>query len=167
MRSIPVTDAFDRQDSMEELEATLPPDQIEWLRQVAEARDVSVGHVIRTILTACIRKEESSSTDSEDERATGDGVPPSFAEEANEQSASGTSSEDSLLNRLRSTAEQLDESSPKELEEESYQVEQERGTDEQKRADGEGEERASERSKEASSDAGSIGAEERSMFDMV
>ncbi len=54
---IPVTDAFDDTDPMESLEVKLTPDQIQWLRTTAEERDLSVDHVLRTILNTQMREE--------------------------------------------------------------------------------------------------------------
>lgn len=153
-----------------QLEVALSPDQIEWLHRAAEARDVSVGHVIRAMLTARIREEEeSSSREPEEGRHIGDGRPPSFAEEANKRSASGDSSGDNLLNRLRSMEEKLDMSSMTNGGNESSQAKEERGADEQKWTDPKDkeEERGGGQSTEVPPEAGSEGTEQRSMFDMV
>lgn len=57
---VPVTDAFDDSDQLESLQVKLTPDQIEWLRQTADERDLSLDHVLRTILTAQMRNEEDA-----------------------------------------------------------------------------------------------------------
>lgn len=121
MTSVPVTDAFDNSTSMDLLEVELTSAQVEWLEQTAEERGVSVGHVLRTIVTAQMRTDEEQSRS----MASGDGMPVSFSGEepesasadetsSNEASANTSSDPDHLLNRLRSTNQQLKKISEKE-----------------------------------------------------
>jgi primosomal protein N' len=122
---VPVTDAFDDTDQLESLEVTLTSEQIEWLRQTADERDLPVDHVLRTILTAQMRDEnETAAPPSE----SGDSIPhspdkhptPSSAEaersatddvpETDESSSNESSSEDdspSIVESLRSASERL------------------------------------------------------------
>lgn len=41
MTSVPVTDAFDESEAMDQLEVELPPAQMEWLEEMAEKQGVS------------------------------------------------------------------------------------------------------------------------------
>ncbi len=74
--SIPVTDAFDDTDQFESLRVELSPEQIEWLEETAAERGLSVGHMLRTIITAQMRGSDVPSSTSE---TSGDGAvrPPS------------------------------------------------------------------------------------------
>jgi len=62
--NVPVTDAFSGGTSLESLEVELTPKQVEWLRSKAAKRDLSVDHVLRSLITDQIRSrgEETSAT---------------------------------------------------------------------------------------------------------
>lgn len=106
MTSVPVTDAFDDSETMEPLDIEMTPAQIEWLEQTAAERGVSVGHVLRTIVTAQMRAAEDDASASATH--AGDGRPPSFSdEEGTDASARPSDDEDNLLDRLRAVNEQL------------------------------------------------------------
>lgn len=50
-------DAFDEAGSLETLEVKLTPKQIDWLEREADERNLSLDHVLRSIVTAQIREE--------------------------------------------------------------------------------------------------------------
>lgn len=176
MQSIPVTDAFNENDVMSSLEVELTPSQIEWLEQAAEQQDVSIGHVIRMLLTARMREADpSSSLDRGNETTTGDGVPPDFADEvveagASEESSTEASSDDNLLDRLRSTHEQFKELAGEKGNDDANQTDEGRQIQQDVERTAQDEQRDGgivEKSMAAPSDPTSESEEERSMFDMV
>jgi len=116
MTSVPVTDAFDESEAMDQLEVELPPAQMEWLEETAEKQGVSVGHVLRAVVMGQMRESQASPSAP---AYSGDGKPPSFSEEVEEMGtdATGTtpdSSErsaenDCLLDRPRSFSKKQEE----------------------------------------------------------
>ncbi len=110
MTSVPVTDAFDESDAMESMEVELTLSQIEWLKQTAEERGVSVGHVLRTVVTAQMRMEANGPAAAR----SGDGAPPAFADERSGATSSEKAEDDRLIARLRAAKEKLDELSESE-----------------------------------------------------
>lgn len=105
MTFVPVTDAFDESEKMNSVEVEMTPAQIEWLEQMAEERGVSVGYLLRTIVTAKMR---TAGADEREPSAvhSGDGAAPS-ALEGETEDAPTQSDEDNLLDRLRAVNEQL------------------------------------------------------------
>lgn len=109
---IPVTDAFDDTGQLQSLEIELSPHQIEWLRQKADERGLSVDHMVRTILTAQMRDEDGD--DAVRSSESGDGVPHSH-DDAPTPSVSGDDEmgeeddETSIVESLRSASERLQE----------------------------------------------------------
>lgn len=59
--SVPITDAFDAADPMESLDVALTPQQIAWLKDTAAERDLSLDHMLRTLINAQMRAEKSPS----------------------------------------------------------------------------------------------------------
>ena len=116
MTSVPVTDAFDESEAMDQLEVELPPAQIEWLEEMAEKQGVSVGHVLRAVVMGQMRESEASPSAP---AYSGDGKPPSFSEEVEEMGKDATDAipdsnersaeNDCLLDRLRSFSKKLEE----------------------------------------------------------
>jgi hypothetical protein len=110
---VPVTDAFDDTDQLESLEVKLTPKQIEWLKQTAAERDLSLDHVLRTILTAQMRDDEAAAPPPE----SGDSIPrspdeqptPSRAEPKPTSDGDSPSEDDSpsIVESLRSASERL------------------------------------------------------------
>lgn len=105
---IPITDAFDNPDSMEELEVAFTPEQMEWLAQKAEDRNLSIGHLLRAMVEE--KRNESASSASS---FSGDGVPHAVGtgegprtrtEETDSGDAEGAST---LIEELRSANERL------------------------------------------------------------
>jgi hypothetical protein len=111
---VPITDAFDKTDRLESLEVELTSKQIEWLRQKADERDLSLDHVLRSIITAQIRSQpdgldaSSSSTPSEDREPSAPS-PASTNGTADRSDASGAADDDSpsIVDSLRSASERL------------------------------------------------------------
>lgn len=60
---IPVTDAFDETDTFESLNVQLHPDHIEWLQSRAEAYDLSIEHVLRSVINAQMRADDVAPSD--------------------------------------------------------------------------------------------------------
>jgi len=52
---IPVTEAFDDDEELEPVTVKLQRDQLKWLRSQAESLDLSVGHVLRSVVNAQMR----------------------------------------------------------------------------------------------------------------
>lgn len=57
---IPITEAFNDTDQFESLLVEFAPEQIEWLEETAAARGLSLGHMLRTIITAHMRGVDDS-----------------------------------------------------------------------------------------------------------
>jgi len=112
---VPVTDAFDKTDQLESLRVELTPKQIEWLEDTAAERGLSVGHLLRSIITAQMRGvDETPSVPN----ASGDGTSrPASMDVAGNGSATTTESRDekesdnsdppSIVESLRSASERL------------------------------------------------------------
>lgn len=106
---IPVTDAFDETDSLDTLEVKLTPKQIDWLRQKADDRNLSLDHVLRSIVTTQIREdamERSGDSRSGDGATHATGTPSSDTETSEPDDKNRTSS--SIVESLRSARERLD-----------------------------------------------------------
>jgi len=107
---VPVTDAFDDSDQLESLEVKLTPDQIEWLEQMAAKRNLSLDHMLRTLLTAKMREAEEPSPPSPE---SGDSIPhspdeaPTPSEAASETNAKEDDDSPSIVESLRSASERL------------------------------------------------------------
>lgn len=106
---IPVTDAFDDADQLESLEVKLSPKQIEWLKQTAADRDLSLDHMLRTILTAKMREEEASASLPPE---SGDSIPqsPNAAPTPSSTEPEEDTADDdppSIVESLRSASERL------------------------------------------------------------
>lgn len=71
---VPITDAFDESDRLESLEVELTRKQVEWLREKADERNLSLDHVLRSVITAQIRGQDESMEPSSP--VSGDGQPP-------------------------------------------------------------------------------------------
>jgi len=114
---VPVTDAFDQTDPLESLEVELTPEQIEWLRETAAERGLSIDHMLRSIITAQMRGVDDSAerpSNSGDGAAhsapVGDGTskpsapatPTDAADDENERS-----DPPSIVESLRSASERL------------------------------------------------------------
>lgn len=105
---VPITDAFDETDRLESLEVELTGKQIEWLREKAEERGVSLDHVLRSVVTAQIRAQNEA-----DETAlpktSGDGQPASTSTSGEDADERPTADDDnpSIVDSLRSASERL------------------------------------------------------------
>ena len=116
---VPITDAFDESDRLESVEVELTSKQLDWLREKADERGLSIDHVLRSVITAQIRAQGERLDESLDEPsprpASGDGqpsVPSSHSpnDAAAEDSSSSNSSSDkgaddgspSIVDSLRS-----------------------------------------------------------------
>lgn len=99
--NVPVTDAFSGGTSLESLEVELTPKQIEWLRAEAAERDLSVDHVLRSLITDQIRAR------GEDPSPT---TPPTGSDSSDSASEETTDdSSPSIVDSLRSANERLQE----------------------------------------------------------
>jgi hypothetical protein len=116
---VPITDAFDESDRLESVEVELTSKQIEWLRDKAAERDLSLDHVLRSVITAQIRAQDDG-LEAESSRQTlpGDGqpsTPPDAPSDAAPDRAStdetGADGADdgspSIVDSLRSASERL------------------------------------------------------------
>lgn len=61
---VPTTDAFDNDDQLEPLTAKLTPKQVGWLQAKAAEQNVSVDHILRSILTAQMQQESQALSES-------------------------------------------------------------------------------------------------------
>ncbi len=107
---VPITDAFDDTDEWESLNVELTAEQIEWLERKADERGVSVGHMLRTVLTAQMR----GTTDIPSPGPSGDGAPQSDSRESTDTSGTTGGKESdtdtpSIVESLRSASERLDD----------------------------------------------------------
>lgn len=134
---IPVTDAFDEKETLESLEVKLTPEQLNWLKEKANDRGLSLNHVIRATITAQIRadadevldpstSEEMSSPASSD--VSGDGMPPSPADisasdqsdrSADHEEEAEDASDSSIVDSLRTASERLQDLTEETASEES------------------------------------------------
>jgi hypothetical protein len=101
--NVPVTDAFDDTDQLKSLEVTLTAEQIEWLRENAEERNLSLDHMLRSVITAQMRSRSASDAPPVPS-ISGDGQPPSSSDADDEASDDGPSS---IVESLRSASERL------------------------------------------------------------
>jgi hypothetical protein len=104
---VPITDAFDETEHLESIEVELTRKQVEWLREKADERNLSLDHVLRSVVTAQIRAQNGD----------GSASPPPTPQ--NGQSSSTTSPDDgqadapaaddspSIVDSLRSASERL------------------------------------------------------------
>jgi len=104
---VPVTDAFDDSTALQSLEVKLTPRQIEWLKQKADERSLSLDHVLRALITKQIRNSNAPSPSSGDRNPSApasDDTPP-------RRHAAATPDEDdapaSIVESLRSASERL------------------------------------------------------------
>ena len=110
---VPITDAFDKTDRLESLEVELTRKQVEWLRQKADERDLSLDHVLRSIITAQIRAQndslDTSSTPSPSEDRDPSAPSTSTNGASDETDAADTADDDppSIVDSLRSASERL------------------------------------------------------------
>jgi hypothetical protein len=131
---VPITDAFDDSDRLESVEVELTSKQIEWLREKADERDLSLDHVLRSVITAQIRAQDDS-LDEASARSTprngqssvpapgrsGDGAAKASAP-ADSSSSSDTDADDgspSIVDSLRSASERLQDLTEKDDEAET------------------------------------------------
>lgn len=109
---VPVTDAFDDSDDFESLEVALTSNQLDWLRQKADERDLSLDHMLRSVITAQMRAQDDSEDTPPLPSASGDGQPtasPSADEDAMEDPPSIVDSLRSASKRLQNLTEQDDD----------------------------------------------------------
>lgn len=105
-------DSFDETDGLESLEVELTPKQIEWLRQIADERDLPFDHVLRSVITAQIRAQGDPEQQPPMPQTSGDGQPQSSSsaaslpEEKTEDEATDDESS-SIVDSLRSASERL------------------------------------------------------------
>jgi hypothetical protein len=107
---VPVTDAFDKTDPLESLEVQLTPKQIQWLKDTAADRGLSVDHMLRSIINAQIRgAEEAPPAPAERGDGTAHESPPNVSESTPEPDAEedGASDPPSIVESLRSASERL------------------------------------------------------------
>jgi len=131
---VPITDAFDDSDRLESVEVELTSKQIEWLRKKADERDLSLDHVLRSVITAQIRAQDDSldEASSRSRPTTGQpSAPPPArsgdgAVEASAPAGSSSSSETdaddgspSIVDSLRSASERLQDLTEKDDEAET------------------------------------------------
>ena len=109
---VPVTDAFDEADETENRTVELTPEQIDWLERKAESQGLSVDHVLRSIVTAAMRKAKEDPSPS---APGGDGAPKSSVSSSPTRSGNpGANKKDedkddghSIVESLRSANQQL------------------------------------------------------------
>lgn len=103
---------FNETDGLESLEVELTPRQIEWLRQMADERALSLDHVLRSVITSQIRAQGDVEQEPPMQEALGDGQPQSSAsttalpEEKTENEGTDDDSP-SIVDNLRSASERL------------------------------------------------------------
>lgn len=122
---VPITDAFDKTDRLESLEVELTSKQIEWLRQKADERDVSLDHVLRSVVTAQIRAQNDGVEEESAPSMSGDGQPASPPNESKDEEGASTSTDaadddtPSIVDSLRSASERLQDLTEKDDEAET------------------------------------------------
>ena len=130
---VPITDAFDDSDRLESVEIELTSKQIEWLREKADERDLSLDHVLRSVITAQIRAQDDSLDEASSRSRPSNGqpsVPPpgrgdgaaEASSPADSSSSSDTDADDgspSIVDSLRSASERLQDLTEKDDEAET------------------------------------------------
>ena len=106
---VPITDAFDETDRLESLNVELTSKQIEWLREKADERGLSLDHVLRSVVTAQIRAQNESGDEAAPPAMSGDGQPASASTSTEETEERSTADDDnpSIVDSLRSASERL------------------------------------------------------------
>lgn len=106
---VPITDAFDETDRLESLEVELTGKQIEWLREKAEERGVSLDHVLRSVVTAQIRAQDDGGSEAAPSTMSGDGQPASTSpsDEPTDERPTADDDTPSIVDSLRSASERL------------------------------------------------------------
>ncbi len=105
---IPVTDAFDDTDQFKSLEVELTTEQIDWLREKAEKQNLSLNHVLRSMITAQMRSEDEYGKEPYVPSASGDGQPVFSSASAEESTDDvGGNGSSSIVESLRSANERL------------------------------------------------------------
>ncbi|PSQ97125.1 MAG: hypothetical protein BRD55_04270 [Bacteroidetes bacterium SW_9_63_38] len=120
---VPATDAFDHTDEFDSLQVELTPEQIEWLEQTASDRGLSVGHLLRSIITAQMRgvdetpslPEESGGGASRSPSVDVSDKGPRSTDDP-EDEASDRSDAPNIVESLRSASERLQDLTEKEEE---------------------------------------------------
>jgi hypothetical protein len=136
---VPITDAFDESAHLESVEAELTSRQIEWLREKADERDLSLDHVLRSVITAQIRAQDDSLEDTgsrskpdneqpsvRSSSSPAASSPPAQSDAQEPATSNGTSTEDesrddspSIVDSLRSASERLQDLTEKDDEAET------------------------------------------------
>jgi len=108
---VPITDAFDKSDHLESLEVELTTKQMEWLREKADERGVSIDHVLRSVVTAQIRAQDEELEEDASPAMSGDGQPPSTRKAEEEEEGRSTADDDppSIVDSRRSASERLND----------------------------------------------------------
>ena len=103
--NISLPDTLSNTDRLESVEVELTPKQVEWLRKKADERDLSVDHVLRSIITAQIRAQGSELDEPPAPTPSGDGQ--SSSKISSSATASDGDDPPSIVDSLRSASEQL------------------------------------------------------------
>lgn len=116
---VPITDAFDESDRLESLEVELTRKQVEWLREKADERNLSLDHVLRSVITAQIRGQDETMEETSPP-VSGDGQPsvpsPAAPDDTNREASTASDAaadndadddSPSIVDSLRSASERL------------------------------------------------------------
>jgi hypothetical protein len=105
---VPAADAFDNTEQSKSLEVELTTEQIGWLREKAEKQNLSLNHVLRSMITAQMRSEDEYGEEPYVPSASGDGQPVFSSASADESSdAPEDDGSSSIVESLRSANERL------------------------------------------------------------
>jgi len=106
---IPITDAFDATDHLKSLEVELTAEQLEWLRAKAAERDLSLDHMLRSVITAQMRAQGDSAVPPSGDGMTSPSASSSSPVQATSDADTDTTddSSPSIVDSLRSASERL------------------------------------------------------------